>query len=214
MAHIEKRTHTAKDGKQSVRWRARYRDPTGTERVKNFDRKVDAERFLVNIEHAKLRGEWTDPRLGKIRFGDYAAEWLATKADIGPQTLGNIRGRLRKHIVPLFGEMTISAIRPAHVRSWVAGLVASGLAPSTVKGIYVTASQVFGQAVSDGLIGRSPCIGVRLPEERKREEMHFLSPDQVVALADAVDPRFRAWSTPPPTPACGRANSPACGSTG
>lgn len=88
--------------------------------------------------------------------------------------------------------MTISAIRPAHVRSWVAGLVASGLAPSTVKGIYLTATQVFGQAVSDGLIGRSPCIGVRLPEERQREEMHFLSPDQVAILGDAVDPRFQA----------------------
>jgi integrase len=191
MAHIEKRTHTAKDGKQSVRWRARYRDPTGRERVKNFDRRVDAERFLTNVEHAKLRGEWTDPRLGKIRFGDYAAEWLATKADIGPQTMGNIQGRLRKHIVPYFGDMAIAAVRPTHVRSWVAGLVTSGLAPSTVKGIYLTASQVFGQALSDGVIGRSPCTGVRLPEERQREEMHFLAPDQVAALANAVDPRFR-----------------------
>ncbi len=190
MAHIEKRPYAAKDGKQKIYWRARYRDPRGRERVKTFTRRVDAERFLVGIEHAKLRGEWTEPRLGKIRFDQYAAEWLATKADVGPQTLTNVQGRLRKHIVPRFGATAMAAVRPADVRKFVAILVESGLAPSTVKSIYLTASQVFAQAVTDGLISRSPCIGIRLPEERQREQMHFLTPDEVAALAEAITPRF------------------------
>jgi integrase len=190
MAHIEKRPYIAKDGKQKIYWRARYRDPRGRERVKTFTRRVDAERFLVGIEHAKLRGEWTEPRLGKIRFDQYAAEWLATKADVGPQTLANVQGRLRKHIVPRFGATAMAAVRPADVRKFVANLVESGLAPSTVKSIYLTASQVFAQAVTDGLISRSPCIGIRLPEERQREQMHFLTPDEVATLAEAMTPRF------------------------
>jgi integrase len=192
MAHIEKRPYTNKDGKQKIYWRARYRDPNCRERVKTFDRRVDAERFLVGIEHAKLRSEWTEPRLGKTRFDEYAAEWLTTKADVGPQTLVNVQGRLRKHIVPFFGAMGMAAVRPADVRNFVAKLVTSGLAPSTVKGIYLTASQVFSQAVTDGLISRSPCAGIRLPEDRQREEMHFLTPEEVASLAEAVDPRFRA----------------------
>jgi integrase len=192
MAHIEKRPHATKDGKQKIYWRARYRDPGGRERVKIFDRRVDAERYLVGIEHAKLRGEWTEPRLGRIRFDQYASEWLATKADVGPQTLVNVQGRLRKHIVPFFGTMGMATVRPSDVRNWVAGLVASGLAPSTVRGIYLTASQVFAQAVTDGLISRSPCAGIRLPEDRRREEMHFLTPEEVASLADAIAPRFRA----------------------
>ena len=190
MAHIEKRSYTTKAGKQTVHWRARYRDPQGQERVKTFARRVDAERFLVGVENTKLKGEWTEPRLGKIRFEEYAAEWLTTKADVGPQTLGNVQGRLRKHIVPTFGAMSMAAVRPADVRKFVANLVESGLAPSTVKSIYLTASQVFAQAVTDGLIGRSPCIGIRLPEERQREQMHFLTPDEVTVLADTIDPRF------------------------
>jgi integrase len=72
----------------------------------------------------------------------------------------------------------------------VANLVEAGLAPSTVKSIYLTASQVFAQAVTDGLISRSPCIGIRLPEERQREQMHFLTPDEVATLAEAITPRF------------------------
>jgi integrase len=190
MAHVDRRPYTTKDGKQKVYWRARYRDPQGRERVKNFTRRVDAERFLVGIEHAKLRGEWTEPRLGKIRFDAYAAEWLATKADVGPQTLTNVQGRLRKHIVPCFGPLTMAAVRPVDVRNFVTRLVGSGLAPSTVKGIYLTASQVFAQAVTDGVISRSPCIGIRLPEERKREETHFLAPDDVATLAETIASRF------------------------
>ena len=182
MAHIEKRPYTGRDGKQKAYWRARYRDPRGRERVKNFTRRVDAERFLVGIEHAKLKGEWTEPRLGKIHFDEYAAEWLTTKADVGPQTLSNVQGRLRKHIVPTFGSQAMASVRPADVRRFVANLVEAGLAPSTVKSIYLTASQVFAQAVTDGLISRSPCIGIRLPEERQREQMHFLNPDQVTEL--------------------------------
>jgi hypothetical protein len=55
-----------KQGEGRPRWRARYRDPSGRERSKSFARKVDAERFLVAIEDAKLRGAYVDPAAGKV----------------------------------------------------------------------------------------------------------------------------------------------------
>ena len=58
-----------KQGDGRPRWRARYRDPAGRERSKSFTRKVDAERFLVSIEDAKLRGAYVDPQLGRVAFG-------------------------------------------------------------------------------------------------------------------------------------------------
>ena len=58
MAHIRK--------KGAGQWQVRYRDPAGSERARTFRRKVDAENFLVTVEADKLRGTWTDPRLGKI----------------------------------------------------------------------------------------------------------------------------------------------------
>jgi integrase len=48
----------------------------------------------------------------------------------------------------------------------------------------------FAQAVTDGVIGRSPCIGIRLPEDRQREEMHFFTPEQVTVLAKTINQRF------------------------
>jgi hypothetical protein len=73
MAHIERRVRSGK-----VNYRARYRDPAGRERSKSFSRKVDAERWLAEIEHAKTRGAWTDPALGMVQFSDWLAAWWAT----------------------------------------------------------------------------------------------------------------------------------------
>jgi hypothetical protein len=58
-----------RQGHGRPRWRARYRDPSGRERSKSFARKVDAERFLVSIEDAKLRGAYVDPAECRSRSG-------------------------------------------------------------------------------------------------------------------------------------------------
>lgn len=56
MANIQKRVLKGK-----ISWRARYRTPSGAERSKSFDRKVDAERFLTTIESSKIMG-WGTPK--------------------------------------------------------------------------------------------------------------------------------------------------------
>ena len=66
MAHIRE--------KSPGQWQVRYRDPSNREQARTFRRKVDAENFLVTVEADKLRGTWTDPRLGKITV----SEWRAT----------------------------------------------------------------------------------------------------------------------------------------
>src|SRR5215216_1483185 len=58
MAHIEKRTR-----KGRVTYRARYRDLAGREKARVVNRRVDAQRFLTEVENSKLRGTWTDPAL-------------------------------------------------------------------------------------------------------------------------------------------------------
>ncbi len=187
MGWIEKRPD-----RNTGKWRARYRAPDGRERTRSFDRKIDAAQFLTTAEGSKLRGEWVDPQLGKTSCGDYIDCWLETKSDVAASTKLNIDGRIKKHIRPFFGEMPVNAVRPTHARAFVADLVASGLAPATVKSITLTVGQVFAQAVDDGLVARSPFAKVAMPSDRKHDEMHFLTADQVNDLAAAVDGRYRA----------------------
>lgn len=57
-------------------WRARWRAPDGGSRSKSFKRKVDAERFLTNVESSKLTGNYLDPAAGRVTFGTIAgAGW-------------------------------------------------------------------------------------------------------------------------------------------
>jgi integrase len=173
-------------------YEASYRDPAGRVRSKSFKTKTEARGFLAAAENAKQRGDWTDPRGGKVRFEDYATDYLASVAHLRPGTRQKIEGHLRNQIYPFFDTTPLGAIRPAHVRSWIAALEKEGLAPGTINGIYRTFSKILKTAVIDGLISRSPCIGIDLPKQTSHEEMRFLDPDQVEALTEAIEPRFRA----------------------
>jgi hypothetical protein len=51
----------------------------------------------------------------------------------------------------------------------------------------------------DGLIVKTPCRGIKLPEEPEGEEMLFLNPVQVSTLAEAMNPRFRTLIRTAPT---------------
>ena len=66
MAHIEKRTR-----KGRVTYRARYRDPAGREKARVFNRRVDAQRFLTEVENSKLRGTWTRHLAGCSSASDW-----------------------------------------------------------------------------------------------------------------------------------------------
>ena len=176
MAHIRKQS----TGKYQVR----YRDPTGRERARNFRRRSDAEKYLVSIEADKLRGMWVDPHLGRITFGEWAAEVQQTKMTRRPATIYRVESMLRSLVLPTFGEMTLSSIQPVTVRRWIADLVDAGYASTTVRTAHALLSSVLKAAVHDGLLPKSPAEDTPLPKVEYRE-MRFLSHDEIADLAGA-----------------------------
>ena len=76
------------------------------------------------------------------------------------------------------------------VRTWRQGLLDPGVGPSTVSKAYRLLRAVLNTAFDDELIRRNPCrikgAGVEHPAERP-----VLTLEQVMALADAIDPRYR-----------------------
>ncbi len=71
MASVKRRADTG-------RWQPRHRGPDGR-RAKDFDREVDADRWLREQAAKVDRGEWTGPARGRVTVGDYAQEWLRGK---------------------------------------------------------------------------------------------------------------------------------------
>ena len=185
MAHIDRRNRGG-----TIRYVARYIDPAGRERSKSFTRRADAQKYLTEIEAAKLKGTWVDPRHGRTRFRDWHEEWWGSVVNLRPSTRLRDETYLRRYVLPRFGDMPLDAIRQRDVRAWVAGLTAHGLAPATVVKVYQLFAKVMAAAVAAEMLPVSPCRGISLPRV-EQEEMRYLNPAEIACLADVVRPQYR-----------------------
>src|SRR5664279_5847741 len=105
MASIEKRV---RDGK--IRWYARYRDPAGTQRTKTFDRKIDADRFVIHVESTKMAGAYVDPARSQVTVGTLTAQWLNSKVDLKPTTRALYESVVETHIRPRWATTPVARV--------------------------------------------------------------------------------------------------------
>lgn len=183
MAHVEKQP--------SGRYKARYRIPDGHERSRTFDRKGDAERFLVGVESDKLDHRWVDPRLGRTTLAAWAGEVMGNRPHLRPASRTRDESYLRSHVLAAFGDARLGTITRKDIQDWIRALSEKGLAPRTVKECRRILRGIMAEAVLANMIGANPCDRVSLPRI-EHEEANFLAPDQVTTLADTVGPRHRA----------------------
>lgn len=176
MASIQRRP----DG----RWRARYRDDAGREHARHSTRKVDAQRWLDEQTTAIVSGTYVDPKTARTTVGAWCATWLDGYGTRRASTIRQARVHVAK-IEDAFGTMRLSDVRPSHVRAWTSKLTADGVAPSYVYALHSRLSQVFGDAVHDGLLARSPCSRRTSPRQGSQRP-YVATTAQVWALADAV----------------------------
>lgn len=178
----------------SGNWQARYPDGAGglVMAPTTFSTKALAERYLAGGETDQSRGDWTDPRLGRRLFFDFADEWWrTTKGSLRPSTQARDEGYVNRYILPRFADHELAEVTHLEVRGWVADLSSGGLAPATVVKAYQLLSKILAAAVDGRLLAASPYP--RVPLLRiERFEMRYLSADHVAALAEAIDPRYRA----------------------
>src|SRR5215218_9904182 len=173
----------------SVKYRARWRDPSGKQKAKTFDTQAEAKDFLVSIDNAKKVGAYVDPAHSKVLVSEYAEEWLAGK-DIRKSTKARDASVVRSLIIPHFGNVPLGAVRAAEVNRWKVKLLDSQ-APATVSKALTLFKQMFSVAVEHGKLPSNPIATVKLPKV-EREEMRFLTPGELQSLADAIDDRYRA----------------------
>jgi hypothetical protein len=97
MAHIDRRNRGG-----TIRYVARYVDPAGRERSKSSTRRADAQKYLTEVEAAKLKGTWVDPKHGRTRFRDWHAGWWPTLF-LRPTTRVRDETWYRVHVLPTSG---------------------------------------------------------------------------------------------------------------
>ena len=177
----------------SGRWQARYKGPDGIDRPadRTFASKTDAERWLTLAEAELVRGDWLDPAAGRVPFASYARSWVAERPNLRPKTLQLYEGLVRLHLVPTFGASNVQDITEQQVRRWRKSLLDAGTGAITVAKAYSLLKAIMATALDDGLIRRNPCR-IKGAGQEKSPERPVLTVRQVFALADAIDPRYRA----------------------
>jgi integrase len=190
VAHVEDRWKRAGRRGTGRRWRARYLDLDGRERSRSFGRKIDAERFLAEVEHSMVTGSYRDPDAGRVTLRAYAADWLASRT-CDPATRQVYEGHIGHHIVPALGGERLDqlAARPTKTQAFVAGL---DMAPTTARQVLGTLSRIMAAAVDDGLISRNPCkaASVRAPKAARPKVQPWSGP-QVAAVRAGLPGRLR-----------------------
>src|SRR5215204_1028677 len=177
----------------SGRWQARYRDAAGKSHTapETFTTRPEAARFLAQVETDLARGEWTDPRAGRVSFAEWAGRWQETTTNLRPNTRALHAYLLRRFLLPAFADTALADLDLMAVRSWLAGLEHEAVSPNTVAKAYRLLARIMDTAVEAGLIVRNPC-SVKGAATERAPEMRVATIAQVAALAEAIDPRFRA----------------------
>ena len=182
----------------SSRYQARYRGPDGKMRSAShtFGRKSDAVRWLTLKEAEIKSGEWIDPDLAGVLFGDYAEEWLQDRV-LKVRTQELYRGLLQNHLLPTFRDTRLRDLDEAAVRRWRKERLDAGprtsrpFGPVTVAKAYRLLHAIFTTAADDRIVRRNPCriegAGIEGSPEREIATLPV-----VLAVADALPVRYRA----------------------
>lgn len=184
-----KKVRSARYGK-GKRWQARWIDPLGEEATKTFASKDAAQAHVAAMEVSVRGGNYVDPKDGKVTFREFAERWRADQLHHRPRTAEQAESRLRLHVYPAIGSMPIANVRRPQVQACV-NEMSKTLAPATVEVAYGYMATVFKSAVLDGVIGKTPCVKINLPEVRRKKVVP-LTVAQVERICRHVPPRYQA----------------------
>lgn len=179
----------------SGKWQGQYRDGHGNIRsARTWPRKRDAEEAAVAARKRCLLG-LPDPEEQKpVTLRAFAEDVMRDRRDLRPSTRARDVSHLANHVYPAFGDLQLNKVTELGVRSWVGELAElKGLAPKTVRECHRILGGILEEALDRGFVTKNPCLRGRKARYLPRiqnVERRFLTPEQVDALAEAIDERY------------------------
>ena len=178
-----------KDG----RYEGRYvvgKNPNGTTKFGYiFGRQfADVRRRLI-AKKAELSGQRGNASCQgtPVLLETWLAGWLHGEiiARVKPSTYQAYEGIVTRHIAPRIGGMYLHEMTAAGIMGFLNALRESGLADSTVAGVFRVLSAGLTFAQDEGLIARNPCKRIRL-QSTERPAQRVLSAKEQARLRGAT----------------------------
>lgn len=174
---------------------------TRTETSRSFALKRDAEEFRAHTENSLRSRPYLDPAAARKTFAEVAKSWMASRKKIRDSTRHRDERDLKTWVLPKWGQREIGSITRAETIAWiteleagtapheyaarVAGKVAAGLSPRSIRGLYIILNGALNHSVDLRWLAYNEAQGIELAatEENRRVYLNFA---QVEALASRV----------------------------
>ena len=186
MASIEKfHVASCNGGNCECLWELDYRPlgMGGARRRVRFKTRKQAELFHAQTTEKASRGEYVEPATIP-KFGEIAEDWFQSKTDRRPSHVSDLRTRLDKHILPVFGSHKLDRISVASIEKFRNNLRDRKYARRTINCILRIVASVFRLAIKRGLCSKNPVDSV----ERAKQVATELTAGEVEADTETIDP--------------------------
>ncbi len=125
-----------------------------------------------------------------LTFGQWLAIWLrGARSSLTPNTFESYTQELRRYILPSMAKIRLIDLKPLMFRSLISDLLGRGLSHRTVQYALSVARIALNQAVADGLIGKSPMLGVKLPKTEKTKAVALTKEEAQRLLSVIQNPK-------------------------
>lgn len=183
MATISKRGN-----KYRVRYDV-YENGVRKQRNKSFSKSKDAKAFAAEVEHELQAGTYANA--GKMTLNEYLDQYFETYcAHMRPNTKTAAEGYMKKHIIPIIGQMHLKDVTTLHIQKIYNKMLktefkaakykeidgkkvlvspAKKYSPKTMKNVHGVLSTALSKAVKTNLITRNPCDNITLPKIKRFE---------------------------------------------
>lgn len=174
-------------------WQARYRDPTGKQKAKNFKKKAEAEAFLDEVRTDIRQRRYRDPERGKVKLEDWwATFWEVEKEKCRTTTNNRKLGIWRKFIQPQWGSYPLIDLEFMEIQRWLTTQVPGYDGQKKTKELL---GAMLDAAVKDGKrISENPCLHVEITQPKVQHHPDDLKPPtqlQYDLIHAALDPYYQ-----------------------
>ena len=168
MAKVRKRTWTNAKGEQTA-WIADYFDQAGKRHIKTFERKKDADAWLINTQGEVVRGIHT-PENDSITVAEAAKLWLETGEleKLERSTLRQYRNHVDLHIEPRIGGTKLARLSAPAIEAFRDDLLRRG-SRAMARKVLASLKSILSEAQRRGLVAQNAAQPVRV-DVKKRDK--------------------------------------------
>ena len=130
------------------------------------------------------RGEWADPKDGRITLSEWWVQWSGARV-VEYATQKRAESHWRTHVQPRWGSTKLSAITAWDVEGWVAQMRKDGVGATSLKQSVMLLRQMLADATRHKMISADPTATVVIPTPPKHVD-RFLTREEFGRLLECT----------------------------